>query len=151
MWLGLVALILWNPRFSIYLGHITWLDPPGVHVAALILMVLGLFIEILGIWTLGRNFRVSMPTDNTTLITYGIYGVIRNPIVLAVFLLMGGTFFFFPNLLSLLTLVGIFITYNAKVDAEESYLARTFGEDWDSYKARTGKYFPRLRQRVSHR
>ncbi|EMR74144.1 hypothetical protein MCGE09_00172 [Thaumarchaeota archaeon SCGC AB-539-E09] len=95
--------------------------------------------------TLGDNFRISFPEEGTQLITHGIYDVMRNLIVLSIFLMMAGTFLLIPYLLSLFNLIVNIIGFDAKVTDEERFLAKRFGDKWIEYTRKTGKYLPRVR------
>jgi protein-S-isoprenylcysteine O-methyltransferase Ste14 len=39
------------------------------------------------------------------------------------------------------------VGYDLKIRFEEEYLQRVFGEEYEAYRMRTGRYFPRLGRR----
>jgi len=112
--------------------------------AAMIMMIGGTIIEICAAGSLGDSMRIHSPIEETELITKGIYGFIRNPVVLGMFLYSIGMLLFVPNLLGLFTAVFLIYGYNFKVDIEAQDLYRRFGDDWLEYCKNVGKYFPRL-------
>lgn len=111
-------------------------------IIGIIIIILGLLFESLGIITLGINFRVELPKEETKLITSGIYRFMRNPIAFSMYLFVIGIFLMTPNILSLIISIMNIITFNAKVSKEELFLLEIFGDDYKEYKSRVGRYFP---------
>jgi ribosomal protein S18 acetylase RimI-like enzyme len=105
---------------------------------------IGVLVGDAGEVALGEQFRVALPRGKTKLVTTGIYRYTRNPCVLGVDLFVLGTFLIAPSLLALLALVLNLIGYYLKVQAEEEYLLRTHGAEYEAYCARTGRYLPLL-------
>ena len=103
---------------------------------------LGLIIYIIGIWKLGINFRIELPEEETQLITTGMYSIIRNPIALGLYVWLIGTFFLIPSMLSLILVIVNIIAFDSKVRSEEKFLKERFGEEYNKYLARVGRYFP---------
>jgi protein-S-isoprenylcysteine O-methyltransferase Ste14 len=109
------------------------------------LISLATVLEIISGFTIGRSGRIHSPTEKTELIKKGIYGIIRNPIVLGMFLYGLGILMLNPHLLSLLMMGVMIYGYNFKVDTEAKQLEEFFGEKWREYCKKTGKYIPRLK------
>ncbi len=103
---------------------------------------LGFLFEILGINALGINFRIELPTDDTELITYGIYRIMRNPIVFGIFLLVIGSFLIIPTVIALFICIFNILTFNSKAIDEERFLLQAFGEDFKNYLNKVGRYLP---------
>jgi len=78
-------------------------------------------------------------------VTTGAFRHVRHPIYLGVMLVYLGLAVATASLLSLAVLVGIFFYYNYIAGYEERLLAARFGEAYREYKARTGKWLPRIR------
>ena len=128
---------------AIYLFPIFTLFSEKIYVIiGIIIIILGLLLESYGIITLGLNFRIELPKEETKLITSGIYRFMRNPIAFSVYLFVIGLFLITPNLLSLIISIINIITFNAKVGKEELFLLERFGDDYKEYKNRVGRYFP---------
>lgn len=111
-------------------------------VIGIIIIVLGLILDGWGTAALGTNFRIELPKEETTLITTGIYSLMRNPIVMGVYLLLLGSFLIIPTIISLIFLITNILTFDSKVRDEEKFLAKQFGEKYEKYKTRVGRYLP---------
>ena len=92
--------------------------------------------------TSGRNtHRQVAETLNTT----GIYSLVRNPLYLGNYLIMLGFAMFFHLLW--LVIIASFICalgYHAIVCAEEAFLRKSFGKQFDDWSSRTPAFIPRL-------
>lgn len=111
-------------------------------IAGIILIISGFLFEIVGIISLGLNFRIELPKEKTNLITSGVYRYMRNPILFGMFLLFIGALLLIPNIILLFITISNFITFNAKAIEEEKFLLNRFGEDYSNYMNRVGRYFP---------
>lgn len=111
---------------------------------AVSIVTISTVIEIISSLTLGKSGRIHSPEEKTKLIKTGIYGIVRNPIVLGMFLYGFSILLLNPNLLSLLTMIFLIYGYNYKVGTESKRLEEMFGDEWDSYCKKVGKYFPKL-------
>jgi len=108
----------------------------------IIIISLGLLLDLLGTAALGLNFRIELPKEEISLITTGIYRLIRNPIVIGVYLLVTGSFLIIPTLISLIFLIANIITFHSKVCDEEKFLSKRFGEKFKRYCKKVGRYLP---------
>ncbi len=142
LWLGFIIFYLFFYNIFESLWRFEFLSTDILILIGMFIISVGFLFEILGIVALGINFRIELPTDDTELITSGIYRVMRNPIVFGIFLLVIGTFLIIPTGITLL--IGIFniITFNSKAIDEENFLGTKFGEDYRNYKNRVGRYLP---------
>lgn len=82
------------------------------------------------------------PTRPTTaLVTDGVYARTRNPMYLALTLILAGLGFAFGSLWFLLaTPVAMFAVTKLAIEREERYLAEKFGEPYLSYRARVRRW-----------
>ena len=112
------------------------------ELIGIIMISLGLILDFWGTVALGFNFRIELPKEETTLITTGIYRLMRNPIVVGVFLLAFGSFLIIPTLFSFIFLVVNIITFDSKVRDEEKFLVKRFGEQFEEYSKKVGRYLP---------
>ncbi len=119
-------------------------------ISGLILIVLGFVFEVLGLISLGINFRIELPKEETELVTSGIYRVMRNPIVFGIFLLVVGTFLTIPDIFTLAALIFNVVTFNSKAKDEERFLLARFGKKFEEYKSQVGRYFP-IRLKMGNR
>ena len=111
---------------------------------AVAIMTIATIIEIISGLTLGKSGRIHSSTEKTKLIKNGIYGIIRNPIVLGMFLYGISILLLYPNLLSLIMMIFLIYGYNNKVDVEAEKLEEMFGNEWNAYCKKVGKYLPKL-------
>ena len=108
----------------------------------MVIISLGLLLDLLGTVALGLNFRIELPKEEISLITTGIYRLMRNPVVIGVYLLLFGSFFIIPTIISLIFLVANILTFDSKVRDEEKFLGRRFGEKYKKYSTQVGRYLP---------
>jgi protein-S-isoprenylcysteine O-methyltransferase Ste14 len=77
-------------------------------------------------------------------VSTGAFRYVRHPLYLAAILFYLGLTVFTASLFSLFLLVIIFVVYNYIASYEERLLETKFGEDYVTYKNRTGKWVPRI-------
>jgi protein-S-isoprenylcysteine O-methyltransferase Ste14 len=142
LWLLVALFYVLDARSVTWFGRIAVLDNGIVEGLGIALSAVGLVVGIAGEVALGESFRISLPTAKTELVTRGIYRYIRNPVVLGTILLVLGTFLIAPSCLAFLAVVGNVIGYEMKTRAEEEYLRRTHGAEYETYCSRTGRYLP---------
>ena len=75
------------------------------------------------------------------LVTVGLYRVSRNPMYLAVLVILAGLALGFRSRTLALYAAGMALVFHLRVVIfEEPWLARTFGEDWPAYRARVPRW-----------
>jgi protein-S-isoprenylcysteine O-methyltransferase Ste14 len=79
------------------------------------------------------------------LVVRGPYRIVRNPMYLGATLAVAGAALFYKSI-PLLGYAGLFglITHVIVVLYEEPTLRRTFGNDYEAYRARVGRWWPKL-------
>ena len=95
---------------------------------------------------LGANFNTVLGVrDRHTLVTRGPYHLVRHPMYGVLFLFMVGLLLLTGNLLiGGAFLAGLLGTVGTRVAKEEAILEEEYGEEYRLYKARTGRFLPRL-------
>jgi protein-S-isoprenylcysteine O-methyltransferase Ste14 len=78
------------------------------------------------------------------LVTTGAFRYVRHPLYLASILTYLGLTVSTTSIFSLVLLVVIFIFHDYIASYEETLLEAKFGEEYQAYKRRTGKWFPRV-------
>lgn len=142
---GLWIAYIINPDISLFFLSIRPLTAMAyIKWIAVSLITIATMIEIISVLTLGKSGRIFSCAERTELIKTGIYGIIRNPIVFGLFLYVLGILLLNSNLLGLTMVVLLIYGYNYKVDTEAKKLRKIFGDQWDGYCKKVGKYFPRL-------
>jgi protein-S-isoprenylcysteine O-methyltransferase Ste14 len=142
----------------------SWLPVPFVLVALLapahangwnwvigfVPIVIGEWIRLAGVAAAGTVTR-RRSRDVQRLVTYGIFGWVRNPLYVGNFLIwmgfvvISGVLWFLP-----VAIVLFAVEYSLIVSYEEGVLETIFGQEYLDYKATTPRWFPRPpRQRES--
>ena len=95
-------------------------------------------------------FRIIAFINLCVFILFFIIGIISqivrgiNPVVLGIFFYAFSITLLNPNILSLLMLIIVLISYNYKVVMEARELEKRLGSEWYDYCQKTGNYFPKL-------
>jgi protein-S-isoprenylcysteine O-methyltransferase Ste14 len=109
------------------------------------LFAVGGVVRLWPVFVLGRRFSGLVAIQQGhTLVTGGIYGVIRNPSYLGLILSLLGFALAFRSLVGLLLGACIVPPLIARIHAEEAMLRSQFGEEFDAYSARTWRLIPGL-------
>ncbi len=123
-----------------------WLDIPMLATAALpvTLGVAGFLIFDSAAREIGRNWSlVARVREDHALVTTGAFALVRNPIYLAMMLMMIAAGFALGHLLQLTIAVPLFILATAmRVLREERLLRGQFGTAYDDYAAKVARLIP---------
>ncbi len=141
-WLIYIILFIINDSIILHFLAFEFLVLEVFIFSGIIIIFLGLILDIWGTAALGTNFRIELPKEETTLITIGIYRLMRNPIVMGVYLLIAGSFLIIPTTISFILLIANIIAFDSKVRDEEKFLAKRFGEKFEEYSKKVGRYLP---------
>jgi protein-S-isoprenylcysteine O-methyltransferase Ste14 len=79
-------------------------------------------------------------------ITTGAFRRVRHPLYLGILCVYLGMTVSTVSLISLAVIVGIFFFYNYIAGYEEKLMEGWFGEAYKSYKKRTGRWLPKIKQ-----
>jgi protein-S-isoprenylcysteine O-methyltransferase Ste14 len=115
----------------------------GVRWVGLLLYWVGGVMRIAPVFILGRRFSglVAIQPEHR-LVTNGLYGVVRHPSYLGLFVLVLGWGCVFRSGLGVAIAVLMLIVLLARIEAEERLLSETFGAEYDAYRARTWRLVP---------
>ena len=103
----------------------------------------GLVLLVMAQLRLGAAWRIGIEEGaKPGLVTSGIYAISRNPIFLALLVIVAGTMLLVPTVLSAALLAGAYIGTRQQIAAEEAYLLRTYGDAYRSYARRVGRLLP---------
>jgi protein-S-isoprenylcysteine O-methyltransferase Ste14 len=92
---------------------------------------------------MGASWRIGIDPDaRTPLVTTGWYRFCRNPIYLFLFMGSIGFALLVPNFFTWCTAAGLMVGLRVQALREETWLAATYGEEWRTYAARTGRFVP---------
>jgi protein-S-isoprenylcysteine O-methyltransferase Ste14 len=121
--------------------------PPwtALHIAGLVLMVVGAAILLRCIWDFAAKGRGTLaPIDPPKqLVVQGLYRYVRNPMYLGVWVLLMGETVFFRSIALLQYTVGWFIIVHLFVVLyEEPALRHRFGESYERYRRSVHRWLP---------
>ncbi len=142
IWIINIGLFIFFYNLIELIWRFTFLSGDLFIIIGMISVAIGTIVEILGMYSLGINFRIELPKEETELITSGIYRVMRNPIAFGLYLIIIGTFLLIPNVLTLIITIANIIVFDAKVRDEEKFLLARFGKSYEDYQKKIGRYFP---------
>lgn len=114
-------------------------------ITGLVIIILGCFVNIKGRLDLGKNWANQIKIyENHTLITDGVYKIVRHPLYASLIWMFYGASIVYLNFFAFLanTLVFIpFMYYRAK--QEEELLMKYF-KNYKYYKLKVGMFFPKI-------
>jgi protein-S-isoprenylcysteine O-methyltransferase Ste14 len=117
---------------------------PVLRRAGLVLAAVGLAGTLWSQLAMGTSWRIGVdPGERTALVGRGPFRVVRNPIFTSMVIGLAGVALLTPNVLAGLSLVSLVAALELQVRlVEEPYLARTHGDAYHAYAARTGRFVP---------
>ena len=147
---ALMAAYLMNPAWVSWssLAMPAWLRWAGAPLGVLV-------VPPLLFWTfhsLGKNLTDTVVTRREhTLVTHGPYRWVRHPFYVVVFLWGLALSLLTANWLLALLGVAAVTMLVTRTRVEEAKLAERFGDEYQVYARRTGRFFPRLGRRLQGR
>lgn len=90
-----------------------------------------------------NNWRVGIPEEKTNIVTNGIYKFSRNPAFVGFDLLYVSILLLAFNIPLLIISVWAMIMLHFQILQEEEWLSRTFGEEYEEYCSKVGRYLGR--------
>ena len=141
---GFVLLVLGPIAELAGLSALPFLDSASVRVVGLVLAILGIVATIGAQAAMGPSWRGDVdPEAQTALVTTGPFRWIRNPIFTASAVTVTGIAMMVPNLIAVVAVVFMLVTYQIQVRlVEEPYLRRIHGAAYQAYAERTGRFLP---------
>ena len=105
----------------------------------------GDMVFVISVWTMKDSWRAGVSkTDQTELVTDGIYQISRNPAFLGFDLVYVGILLMFFNwLLFAFSIFAMFMFHLQIVKVEEVFLSNVFGSDYEDYKKKVNRYLGR--------
>ena len=111
---------------------------PWIGVA---LCFAGLLVLLASLISFGRSFRVGIDVDHPDqLVTTGVFAWSRNPIYVALFLVLVGQLLIFPNWVPLVYLFAGTWLFHRQVLREEEFMRRQYGQEYEAYCQRVRRY-----------
>src|SRR5262245_31555520 len=121
------------------------IDGDAVRWLGVALFLAGGALRLWPVFVLGRRFSGLVAIQpGHTLVTSGIYGVIRHPSYLGVLVMLLGWGLAFRSWVGVLLAALMLVPLLARIRAEERLLRTQFGAEYDAYRARTSRLIPGL-------
>jgi len=141
LWLGIIAYMIdpaWMAWSSVPL-------PAGVRWSGAVVYAIGLGLLTWALGSLGPNLTDTVVTRRGhTLVTHGPYRWIRHPFYDAMALLILSVALLAANWFVLICGTLVFTLLALRSRTEEAHLLRRFGEPYREYRARTGRFVPKV-------
>jgi protein-S-isoprenylcysteine O-methyltransferase Ste14 len=120
------------------------LDTTAVHVAGIVLFVIGLAATLAAQVAMGESWRIGVDeSERTDLVTDGPFSLARNPIFAAMLPTSLGLALMVPSWVAFLGVVALFLALELQVRiVEEPYLRRVHGRAYEAYASRVGRFVP---------
>ncbi|MBR5799753.1 MAG: isoprenylcysteine carboxylmethyltransferase family protein [Lachnospiraceae bacterium] len=113
----------------------------GVRIAGVVVGIIGVLFFALATITMKSSWRVGIPEEKTVLITQGIYRFSRNPAFVGFDLLYLSVCLMFFNIPLLLVSLWAAVMLHLQIIQEEAHMSRMFGEEYETYRKKTRRYF----------
>lgn len=121
------------------------IDGDAIRWMGVCLFVVGGALRLWPVFVLGNRFSGLVAIQpGHTLVTSGVYGVIRNPSYLGLLVNSLGWALAFRSGVGVLLMVLVIPPLVARIHAEEKLLRTQFGAEYDAYCARTSRLIPWL-------
>ena len=141
----LIALLAaYLPAYTDRTGFWTF-DGDAIRWIGVILFAAGGALRLWPVFVLGRRFSGLVAIQpGHTLVTSGVYGVIRHPSYLGLLISSLGWALAFRSGVGVLLAALLIPPLLARIRAEERLLRTHFGAEYDAYRARTSRLIPGL-------
>src|ERR1700729_2373900 len=138
--LGILGAYL--PAYTDQIDFLTF-GGEGVRWLGVLLYTAGGVLRLAPVFVLGRRFSglVAIQPEHQ-LVTSGLYGIIRHPSYLGLFVLLLGCGLAFRSGVGVVIALLMFAVVLARIQAEERLLGETFGAEYDAYRGRTWRLVP---------
>ena len=140
---GVIGLLLaFLPAYTDRIGFWTF-DGDAIRWLGVVLFALGGALRMWPVFVLGCRFSGLVAIQpGHTLVTSGLYGVIRHPSYLGLIINSLGWALAFRSGVGVLLAVLTIPPLLARMQAEERLLRSQFGAEYDAYRARTSRLIP---------
>ena len=130
---------------------IAWLDYEAVNIVGVGLAFAGIVLTLAAQLRMGTEWRIGVDeSEQTKLVTTGLFGIVRNPIFTAMVVTGLGLAAMVPNVVALAGFVALMVALQLQVRVvEEPFLLALHGDDYVRYSSRTGRFIPHVGLSVS--
>ena len=143
--IGVLGLLgAWLPAYTDRIDFLT-VDGDTVRWIGVVLYLAGGVLRLWPVFVLGRRFSGLVAIQpGHTLVTDGIYRIVRNPSYLGLLVLSLGWALAFRSVVGVVLALINIVPLVARIRSEEALLHAQFGEQYDAYRRRTWRLVPRL-------
>ena len=153
---NVLALALYAVFAATAFGWRTWVQwqrtgDTGLRYTGAAIALIGILLTGAAQWQMGESWRIGVDlTEHTTLVTNGVFGVVRNPIFTAMVVNAIGLTLLVANNVAVVGLVALIVALEIQVRlVEEPYLRTTHGGEYTNYAARAGRFLPGIGRQVT--
>jgi protein-S-isoprenylcysteine O-methyltransferase Ste14 len=141
------AMTVGMPAFVVWLSGAGVAGAPAAVAAAVVLAAgLAIFLWCVADFVIRGRGTPDPNRPPTELVVHGLFGVVRNPMYVGVVTIIAGeAILFLSPWLAAWAAAALAMFHLRVIVYEEPTLARTFGDAWQSYRARVPRWLPRLR------
>ena len=144
-YLILIIHLLTGFSFWGFVSNIVVLDNTPIMIIGFALSLGFLCLMTLSRMNLGSSWRVGLDQKTTdSLITDGFYKFVRNPYFAALLGFQFSLILVVPNAITVFSFIQSSIMLNLQVRQEEIFLNQKYGNDYQLYKNKTGRFLPRV-------
>jgi protein-S-isoprenylcysteine O-methyltransferase Ste14 len=152
LWVGGIVLLFLN-RYYAALDFLTFSFPGASSSMASVVQIVGLVVLYVGslffAWTIAFAGRYLRPSTSGVhadhrLVQDGPLGVVRHPYYVSYVLILVGLSLALAIPWALLLALCVVIGMGPTANAEEARLTAVFGEEYQQYRQRVGRFFPKL-------
>ena len=144
VWMSEVLLYSLHASFRIFPSPLDMqlIDSTAARVIGVMLVTSGFVILIWAFISFGVSWRVGFDTKTPgELVTTGLFNFSRNPIYIFLNLWFVGVFLINGTLIFLIFALLAIVHLHYQILREEKFLAELYGQAYEDYCARTGRYF----------
>jgi protein-S-isoprenylcysteine O-methyltransferase Ste14 len=147
LWVGGMVLLFLN-RYYAALDFLTFSFPMAsfVQIVGLVVLYIG---SLFFAWAIGSSGKYLRPSTsgvyaNHRLVQDGPLGIVRHPYYVSYVLILVGLSLTLTTPWALLLALCVVIGMGPTANAEEAQLTALFGEEYEQYQQRVGRFFPKL-------
>ena len=142
---GIIGLLgAWLPAYTDR-NNFWIIDGDAIRWLGVALFTAGGALRLWPVYVLGHRFSGLVAIQpGHTLVTSGIYAIIRHPSYLGLLLNSLGWALAFRSWIGVILTVVTLVPLLARINAEEKLLRSQFSEEYDAYRARTSRLIPGL-------
>ncbi|MFA5708023.1 MAG: isoprenylcysteine carboxylmethyltransferase family protein [Mycolicibacterium sp.] len=128
------------------LAPVAALNASWIQTSGTVLAVAGIAATLYAQRDMGLSWRIGVdPSETTTLVRNGVFGLVRNPIFTAMLVFAAGITLMTPNPLALAAFLVLLATIELQVRVvEEPYLNAAHGQAYRDYCEMVGRFVPHI-------